>query len=604
METAQMILAERIDFAVLMEPVALKLLGEPNAKLSNPPRDMRFGSRGSMAVDYEGGKWFDHENQSGGGVLDLIAHKTGRNRGEALAWLKTEGIYSSGPTGAGSPSPSKSISGFGSAVLRTLNVVGIYPYSDENGELLFEVVRYEPKNFRQRRAGTTAGTWIWNLDGVRRVPYRLPELISAVRDRRTILLCEGEKDADNARALGFAASTALGGANKWQDSYNEFFASADVVLLPHNDTAGRTHAEKVAGAIHAKVERVRVLDIAAVWPLCPEKGDISDWIAAGGTAEELQALIDLAPDWSPYPTRLRPLDLKKFLQLAIKPRGMVMEPIIPEKGLAMLYAARGTGKTHIALGIGFAVATGTKFLKWSAPKPRRVLLIDGEMPAAALQERLASIIAGSPGTDLNSENIMILAGDLIEAGGIGNLAAPEIQSELDPWLEGIEFLILDNLSSLTAVIRDNEAESWGPIQEWLLKLRRRGISVLIVHHAGKDGQQRGTSRREDVLDTSISLRRSADYCPTEGAKFEVHLEKTRGFSGDSAKPFEAKLEMRDGLATWTIRELDDANRSRIQALLDDGLTVREIADETGIPKSTVHRIKKAIEVTGGIDRVD
>jgi putative DNA primase/helicase len=270
----------------------------------------------------------------------------------------------------------------------------------------------------------------------------------------------------------------------------------------------------------------------------------------------------------------------------------------------MLYAARGTGKTHIALGIGFAVATGTKFLKWSAPKPRRVLLIDGEMPAAALQERLASIIAGSPGAELNSENIMILAGDLIEAGGIGNLAAPEVQSELDPWLDGIEFLILDNLSSLTAVIRDNDADSWGPIQEWLLKLRRRGISVLIVHHAGKDGQQRGTSRREDVLDTSISLRRPADYSPTEGAKFEVHLEKTRGFFGDPAKPFEAKLEMHDGLATWTIRELEDANRSRVQALLDDGLTVREIADETGIPKSTVHRIKKAIEATGGQGRAD
>ena len=121
-----MFLAKRIDFAALMEPVALKLLGEPNTNLSNPRRDMRFGSRGSMAVNYESGKWFDHENQSGGGVLDLIAHKTGRNRGEALAWLKTEGIYPSGPTRSGSPSPSKSISGFGSAVVRTLNAVGIY----------------------------------------------------------------------------------------------------------------------------------------------------------------------------------------------------------------------------------------------------------------------------------------------------------------------------------------------------------------------------------------------------------------------------------------------------------------------------------------------
>ena len=297
--------------------------------------------------------------------------------------------------------------------------------------------------------------------------------------------------------------------------------------------------------------------------------------------------------------RLRPLDLHEFLQLAIKPREMLLDPILPEKGLAMLYASRGTGKTHVALGIGFAVATGTKFLKWSAPKPRRVLLIDGEMPAAALQERLASIVASAPEVELDPRNIRILAGDLIAAGGIGNLASTEVQAEIDRWLDGVDLLVLDNLSSLTAVIRDNDAESWGPIQEWLLKLRRRGISVLIVHHAGKGGQQRGTSRREDVLDTSISLRHPADYSPVEGARFEIHLEKARGVHGEAAKPFEAKFDVRDGKAMWTTRELEDANRARVQALLDDGLSVREIADETGIPKSTVHRIKKAIEATGG-----
>ena len=88
-----MILAERIDFAALMEPVALKLLGEPNAKLSNPPRDMRFGSRGSMAVDYEGGKWFDHETQIGGGVLDLIARETGQKQGRGAGMAQERGHW-------------------------------------------------------------------------------------------------------------------------------------------------------------------------------------------------------------------------------------------------------------------------------------------------------------------------------------------------------------------------------------------------------------------------------------------------------------------------------------------------------------------------------
>jgi putative DNA primase/helicase len=302
---------------------------------------------------------------------------------------------------------------------------------------------------------------------------------------------------------------------------------------------------------------------------------------------------------NPTADRLRPLNLREFLKLSLKPREMLLDPILPEKGLAMLFAARGTGKTHVALGIAFAVGTGTQFLKWKAPRPRRVLLVDGEMPAAALQERFASIIASAPETQLDPENIRILPGDLIEAGGIGNLASPDVQAELDRWLEGVDLLMLDNLSSLTAVLRDNDAESWGPIQEWLLKLRRRGISVLIVHHAGKGGQQRGTSRREDVLDTVISLRHPADYSPVEGARFEVHLEKARGIHGEAAKPFEAKLDVRDGNAIWATRELEDANRARVQALLDDGLSIRDIADETGISKSAVQRIKKTIEASGG-----
>jgi putative DNA primase/helicase len=362
---------------------------------------------------------------------------------------------------------------------------------------------------------------------------------------------------------------------------------------------------------NALVELYELADKAAV-----HHTEISDWgLRVGelhniGDADELQAIMvearhiteDDSRESGPLlssSARLCPLDLKQFLQLSIKPREMLLDPILPEKGLAMLYAARGTGKTHVALGIAFAVATGGEFLRWRAPKPRQVLLIDGEMPAAALQERLSSILASAPAAQSDPANLKIIAGDLIGAGGIGNLAAADIQTELDEWLNGIDLLVLDNLSSLTAVIRDNDAESWGPIQEWLLKLRRRGISVLIVHHAGKGGQQRGTSRREDVLDTSISLRRPADYSPTEGAKFEVHLEKARGVHGNAAKPFEAKLETRNGLAIWTTRELEDANRARVEVLLDDGLSLREIADETGIPKSTVHRIKKAVELARG-----
>jgi putative DNA primase/helicase len=299
----------------------------------------------------------------------------------------------------------------------------------------------------------------------------------------------------------------------------------------------------------------------------------------------------------PEPPRLQPLNLKGFLTKPIPPREMLIEPILPEKGLAMLYGTRGTGKTMVAHGLAFALATGTSFLKWKAAKPRRVLLVDGEMPAAALQERFSWNVLGTSADP--GDNLKVIIGDLIEPGGVGNVGSAKVQAELEPHLAGIDLLILDNLSTLTAVIRDNDAESWNPIQEYLLQLRRRNISVLIVHHANKGGQQRGTSRREDVLDTVINLRRPSDYEPTEGARFEVHIEKGRGMTGDAMKPFEAKFEVRDNAAIWTMREIEDVKLAEVKMLVEDGLSVRDIADMIGVSKTSAHRLVRRVKAGGG-----
>jgi len=153
-------------------------------------------------------------------------------------------------------------------------------------------------------------------------------------------------------------------------------------------------------------------------------------------------------------------------------------------------------------------------------------------------------------------------------------------------------IILDNISTLVRSGKENEAESWLPVQNWVLRHRRQGRAVILLHHAGKGGAQRGTSKREDVLDTVISLRHPADYSPDQGARFEVHFEKCRGFYGNGAQPFEARYEVRDGAALWTRTEIVDAERARVVAAIKDGLSTREAAEELGMSKSKVDRLKK------------
>ena len=175
-------------------------------------------------------------------------------------------------------------------------IVATYDYTDPDGHLLYQVVRFSPKNFRQRRPDPTApGGWTWNLTGIDRVLYRLPEVLAARDSGMTIFIVEGEKDADALAALGLIATTNPGGAGKWKTSYADTLASAAVCILPDNDTPGREHADQVAAALAGKCSSVKALAL----PGLPAKGDVTDWLAAGGGPEELVRLADAAPAWTP-----------------------------------------------------------------------------------------------------------------------------------------------------------------------------------------------------------------------------------------------------------------------------------------------------------------
>jgi putative DNA primase/helicase len=306
---------------------------------------------------------------------------------------------------------------------------------------------------------------------------------------------------------------------------------------------------------------------------------------------------DAADECDPW--KLRSLTIAELLALELPPREYLLSPVIPKRGLVMLFAQRGIGKTYTALSIAYAVAAGGSALKWRAPKPRRVLYIDGEMPLEALQERLADITSGAE-SEPPPENLRLLAADYQD--WMPDLSTRDGQEALKPFLEGTELLVLDNLSTLVRCEGESESDSWIPIQEWLLKLRRRGIAVLLVHHAGKNGSQRGTSKREDILDTIISLKRPGDYEQEQGARFQVNLEKARGISGDDAKSFEASLEIVESTegrkARWICTEMEDARLNAAVSLYKFRMNVRDVAQELGISKSTAHRLKDKAKAMG------
>jgi AAA domain-containing protein len=271
-------------------------------------------------------------------------------------------------------------------------------------------------------------------------------------------------------------------------------------------------------------------------------------------------------------------------------RQPILEPILARKSLAMLYGPPGVGKTFVALGIAWAAASGGTFLKWRATTPHQVLYIDGEMAALDIRQRLQLMGPPPPTLDL-------LIADL-DARAVPDFADPAAPARLWGALRRRTrpaLMVLDNLASLVG-FRRNEPDSWSRIQHWLLAMRRSGTAVLVVHHASKKGGQRGSNRREDVLDLVMAMRRPPDYQPCQGARFELQFEKARGLFGEDADPIEARLVQDGDGVRWDWQPAHRGDVERVVALLKTGLDARHAARELGFSVAKAYRLRKrAIE---------
>jgi putative DNA primase/helicase len=236
------------------------------------------GQGRSCSVNLTSCLWGDFATGAkGGDPVSLLAAVRGVKQSEAARELAQDlGL----PCNNGSNQPRRD----------RRRIVASYDYVGPDGKLVFQVTRWEPKTFSQRRPDGNGG-WIPSVKGIELVPYRLPGIIKA----KSIFIVEGEKDADALAALGLAATCNAQGAGKWRPEYNRHFAGKRVAILPDNDDPGRKHACDVARQLHGLAEVVKVIEL----PGLPPKGDVSDWLAAGGTRENLLELVKAAPVTNP-----------------------------------------------------------------------------------------------------------------------------------------------------------------------------------------------------------------------------------------------------------------------------------------------------------------
>ncbi len=499
----------RDDFAACMGDVARALLGEPNKALSGATQ-LRFGSRGSLAVDLTKGTWYDHEAGTGGGVLDLVARETGCMNGEAADWLRAEGFLAEREE-----------------LPQRGRIVATYDYRDEAGALLYQAVRFEPKDFRQRRPDGKGG-WDWRVKGVRQVPYRLFELRAKVAHTR-VYIVEGEKDVDRLAALGLVATCNAGGAGKWPAELSEHFRGLDVVLLPDNDEPGRAHAETVARNLAGIAERVRVVAL----PGLPPKGDVSDWIEAGGTVADLGRIVDAAPLWTEAEPAAdagpgggagaRLLLPSTWAGVAVPARQWLVEDWIPAGRVSGLMGRGGVGKSLIAQQLQAACAMGQPWLGLQTTQCRS-LGVFCEDDADELHRRQVDIASAYAADLADMDGMAMISGVGVDnrlaiISQSGDLLLTPFFSELERVARdhGARLLILDNAGDLFTLNQNDDVHARLAINAVCARLSRAlDATVLLLRHPSRAGITSGDGDAGSVAWTNaFRSRLYLDYEPAE-----------------------------------------------------------------------------------------
>ena len=496
------------------------------------------------------------------------------------------------------------------------HITQIYPYVDADGNLCHETLRYSDKSFKQRRPHPTRpGEHIWNLKGITPVLYHLPELLEGKRRGERIWIAEGEKDVESLEKLGLVATTNPMGAGSWRAQYSTYLRGADVVILPDNDDSGRKHAQMVTTSLDGVAKSVTTVAL----PELPEKGDVSDWIQAGGTREQLEALAQ-AVDVPIEAPRAHAVVIS-MEEVVERPIEWLWEPYVAIGKLCLLDGDPGTGKTGSASILMSAVSRGYPMPDQHGNptiptgEPGMVLIVAAEDDLEdTLKKRLRL-------TDADMSKIKVL-NDIITTQGHRQHFTLEHLGLLEEEIQRYKprLVYVDNLQLILGGKVDiNRANQVNDILEGLISLAARyRFALICTRHPSKPGQNiarlihRGMGSQafmgrarlalyieEHPLDPTKSLlvqskSNAGGFGVTQiFSKAGGHFEwcgitrinaTTMAGSGRGPHPH-AFIEA----CLWLEEQLKDGYAKKADDLLD-------LALQEGIAKNTLYGAKKALNV--------
>jgi putative DNA primase/helicase len=367
-----------------------------------------------------------------------------------------------------------------------------------------------------------------------------------------------------------------------------------------NDAAGEKWQRDICVNTKAIVKQVRI-------PATHK--DLNDWLIAGAQPADLVAAITNAEvlkqvekSWADALNE-SVVTSNELHNLKLKPRKKLLGDWFCEGDLGFIFAFRGVGKTWLALGIARALSEGGKIGDWQAHEHVKVLYIDGEMPPDLMRDRCDGLERSSGELEFLNHEILFE-----RAGKVLNITNPEIQQAITERCikTGAKVVILDNLSTLASGMRENEADSWELVNNWFLDLRRRKIAVVIVHHAGRSGEMRGTSEREDNVFWIIALddgEKNSD--DKRGARFISRFTKPSRNTQEEVPTYEWHFVTDEATGVVSVGHKQAQTMDVFLQLIADGVTeCGQIAQEMKVSPATVSRLAKQAFDAGRIKKVN